>query len=616
MFNKEQREAIEHVNGPMVVVAGPGSGKTTVVVNRTKRLIEKGIDPNNILVITFTKAAATEMETRYNALTNYDAKGVTFGTIHSIALSILVNSFNYSYDDVLSANEARNLIRNIIKKQQIYTEDINQLIKKLISAISLIKSGKLKPPYEIDCGCRSTQLVNVYDTYTKYCKDNHKIDYDDMQILCLNLLQENKNIRDYWQNKYQYIQVDEFQDVCDTQMDFIEILAAPNNNLMIVGDDDQSLYRFRGAKPEIMLNFENKMKGCKKVVLDTNYRSGTQIVSVASSFIKTNGVRFDKDFKSVNTGGNIQIQHFENDSIQAKKIVNEIRKLLKKKVPYDEIAVIYRTNSESSKIAGELMVKDIPFIAKSDSVINMFDHWIFKDIVNFYKISQDLSHASWNDIVRALKRPTRYIPVAAMKDCKSLNELKDWGYNNKKPYIAKNVRKFIEDMEILKTLSLSAFLAYLVNHMDYRKSVIDFADYNRYNPQELVSVLDEIIDSANDFNEFAEWYEYSKDYSFTMNQSIDETKEGVHLMTMHGSKGLEFEHVFIIDANEDITPYAYQGIIEDEEEERRMFYVAMTRAKQYLHISYVDFIRSKKTKKSRFVNDIENIMVKDKEKAS
>lgn len=607
-FNAAQRRAIEHKDGPLIVVAGPGSGKTTVVVNRAAKLIEKGVKPENILVITFTKMAAKEMETRFEALTESEYPGITFGTIHSVALNILVNSFGYSYDNVLTEREKWTLLKKLIYENKVNTDDIQALIKNLISCISLIKIGELKEPYNEDYGCRPEQLRRIYNDYVEYCEEHQKIDYDDMQIKCFQLLLENPKELKFWQKQFEYLLVDEFQDVDNRQADFIYLLAKPHNNICIVGDDDQSLYRFRGARPEIMLAFEEKFKA-KKILLNTNYRSGEPIVNLSSEFIKANKQRFDKDFKSVRKRGKINISQDNTFEEQAERVAKEIKSLTKKKVPYEEIAVIYRTNRESSKIINAFIEADIPFVAKSENVINLFEHWIFKDIVNFYEVSHNLDHAPFDMVKRALKRPTRYIPLEAMRNAKSLEDITAWGYFHKKSYIGRNIFEFKNDMKILKRQkTLSSFLRYLIEDMGYEKSLLDYAEYNHLNVQELTDVLDEIMDSAKEFAKFEDWYEHTKDYTITLKESVDITQEGVRLLTMHSSKGLEFKHVFIIDANEGYTPYEHKGVIGDEEEERRMFYVAMTRAKECVHISYVHYAKDRRAKASRFVAELQTIM--------
>lgn len=620
MFNNEQMQAIGHQDGPLIVVAGPGSGKTTVVINRTAKMLENGIRPENILVITFTKAAAKEMQMRFSALAGSGNAGpgalpaVTFCTIHSIALRILVESFGYSYENVLSEKEKWSLLHRIIKEKGIYTDDVKNLIKNVTNAISLIKTGRMEPPYEIDCGCRDGQLELIFDTYMECCISRNKIDYDDMQVKCLELLKGNPDVLEEWRQIYHYISVDEAQDMDCIQAELIYLLARPRNNICIVGDDDQSLYQFRGARPEIMLGFEKEFQA-KRITLDTNYRSGERIVKASSEFIKGNSVRFDKDFKHVRQNGEIRIEPCGSTDDQARRVASDIMESVRRGTEYDEIAVIYRTNGESGKIVAELMRRDIPFVAKAENVVNVFEHWIFKDIANFYELSHNCeamdgkSVACWERAKRALKRPTRYIPNDAISCARSLEDVEEWGRMRCKPYIARNIRAFKNDLRTLGKLGLHAFLEYLANDMDYYKAVLDYADYNRQNPQELINILDEIIDSAKEFKDYEGWYEYSKDYTVTLRNNCEEDdKAGVRLLTMHGSKGLEFQKVHIIDANEGITPYSYKGAVNDVEEERRMFYVAMTRAKDTLHIYCPKFNNGKKVKVSSFVEELRHIL--------
>lgn len=624
-FNKEQRQAIRHKEGPLLVVAGPGSGKTTVIVNRTKELIQKGVEPDSILVITFTKAAAKEMESRFFSLMDGERPNVTFGTIHSLALRILVHSFRYSYEDVLGEQEKARLLKRFVRELHIDTEDVNQFVRGVSNAIGFIKSRQPKDFEEsmeifdtLDCGCNANHFARIYKEYLVFCEEYKRIDYDDIQILCLKKLKEDKKALKLWREQYQYISVDECQDMDYVQAELIYLLARPKLNICIVGDDDQSLYKFRGAEPGIMLDFEKKFDA-KKIVLDTNYRSGEQIVSLTSDFIKRNKVRFDKDFKSVRKRGKVSLCRCSNVSDQTNRVTKEIKKAMKAGVPADEIAVIYRTNAESGKIIAGLIEEDIPFVAKKRDTINLFEHWIFKDIINFYELSKDPNNMDFERVKRAIKRPTRYIPVKATKQSHSLQELIDWGFDNRKPYIARNIHDFRFDIRSLQGLNLKDFMTTLMNNIEYKRAILDYADYNRYNPQELIAILDEIVDSAANFENFDDWIEYTKDYTFTLEESSEEDRSGVHLLTMHSSKGLEFKRVFVINAYEGNTPYAYKGQISDVEEERRMFYVAMTRAKDQVTIFY-PMIDSKgnELEPSRYIADLQEALKKEMklEKAS
>lgn len=586
MLNENQKKVTEITEGPLLVVAGPGSGKTTVVVNRVVNLVNKGIKPENILIITFTKQAANEMSQRFNDLTRRAYPSVNFGTIHSIALKILTESFGFSAKNVLTEKEKWIILQKIIQNRKIKTDDVKNLIKNLINAISKIKIFKLSPPYDIECGCRASQLKIIYDDYIRICSDNHKIDYDDMQINAYNLLINDCNTLAYWRDKFRYISVDEAQDMDEIQADLIYLLAKPNNNICIVGDDDQSLYRFRGAKPEIMLNFENTFHS-KKIMLDTNYRSGSKIVETSSAFIKSNKTRFDKDFKSVKNGGSVKIVRMEDESEQAENLSKAVMLLLKRGEKPDDIAVIYRTNRESTKIISQFMKTKLPFWVNASDTVNVFEHWIFKDIVNFYQLSRMFPVMKENDIPfesiqRAIKRPSLFIPGECFKSCRTLCEMEDWAYDHKKLYITKNIRNFRKIFREMSKLDFKGFVKTLDFRLNYRKAIVDYAQFTNQNSKELLEIYDEIILSTADYNDYEDWFNYAVNFTVTLKEKI--SKDGVRLLTMHSSKGLEFNHVFIVNANEETTPYAYNDIFNDIEEERRMFYVAMTRARESIVI--------------------------------
>lgn len=606
-LNENQKKVVEFMNGPLLVVAGPGSGKTTVVINRVANLVKNNVKPENILVITFTKQAAKEMEERYISLTGESFSRVNFGTIHSVSLRILVESFGYSIENVLTEKEKWSVLQKIIQERKIPTDDIKNLVKNLVNAISLIKTGNLTPPYDIQCGCRQSHLEQIYKDYISICDRYNKIDYDDMQIKAYEGLLREPGILKQWQQRFKYISVDEAQDMDQIQSNFVYLLAKEHRNICIVGDDDQSLYRFRGAKPEIMLNFEKKFNATK-VLLDTNYRSGCNIVDTTSQFIKSNKIRFDKDFKHVRSGGHINVVSVKDEGVQTDKLTASVKTLLKRGVKPEEIAVIYRTNKECTKPIDKFMKQKIPFTVKAADMVNVFEHWIFKDICNFYQLSRMYSVMKLNEfppemLARALKRPSRYVPGECFKTCSTLNQMKDWAYDHKKMYLVNNLNNFITDLKAMSKLKFKDFLNYLDFNLNYYDALVNYADYTHQSKDELIDIYMEIIASANDYDDYEEWFEHSKDFTITLKDNIN--SDGVKFLTMHSSKGLEFDHVFIINANEGTTPFAHNGEFNDIEEERRMFYVALTRAKDNITIfSTIKNNSGKKTIQSRFVDEL------------
>ena len=281
-FNKSQTSAIRHKDGAMIVLAGPGSGKTAVITHRTKNLIkEYNIDPKSILVITFTKAAALEMKQRFIQLMGEEKANVNFGTFHAIFFTILKHAYNFSSSNIITEEQRYELMRDIISHYDVEFKDENDFIGNLYSEISQIKNARLDINTYYSNQCGEEIFRNIYNDYVNRLNRSKLIDFDDMLTYTYELFIERKDILAAWQKKFKYILIDEFQDINFIQYEIIKMLALPENNLFIVGDDDQSIYRFRGSKPEIMLNFDKDYPNAKKVILNTNYRCGKYIVETS-----------------------------------------------------------------------------------------------------------------------------------------------------------------------------------------------------------------------------------------------------------------------------------------------------------------------------------------------
>ena len=305
-FNEAQSAAVSHKDGPMMVLAGPGSGKTTVVTHRVQSLIEKhGVNPSSILVITFTRAAAREMKERFERLMEgRPMRGqVSFGTFHSVFFRILKLAYQYDASDIIREDQKLRLIRELTAKEQLEPEDENELISSLISEISAVKGEQIDLEHYYAKSCSGDSFRRIYRGYEEQLQRAHKIDFDDMLVMCWDLFRKRPDILSAWQKKYEYILVDEFQDINRLQYQIVRMLAAPSDNLFIVGDDDQSIYRFRGAKPEIMLGFERDYPKAARVLLDVNYRSTREIVEASLRLIEHNEKRFKKSLKTAGSRG-------------------------------------------------------------------------------------------------------------------------------------------------------------------------------------------------------------------------------------------------------------------------------------------------------------------------
>ena len=301
-FNEAQQEAVDFYQGPCLTLAGPGSGKTAVITHRTKNLIEKyGVSPSEILVVTFTKAAAMEMKERFLSLTNQTSTTATFGTFHAVFFTVLKYAYHYRAENIIRDEQKVVFIRNLLRHFPIDYEDENECIQTLLSEISGVKNSNIPIEHYYSSNFPEHTFRDVFMNYQKMLQKNRLIDFDDMLVYTYELFSQRKDILALWQKKFRYILIDEFQDINGLQYEIIRMLAAPENNLFVVGDDDQSIYRFRQARPEIMLNFEKDYADAKRIVLNYNYRSDGNIVAAAGRLIAHNTGRFAKDIKVSNT---------------------------------------------------------------------------------------------------------------------------------------------------------------------------------------------------------------------------------------------------------------------------------------------------------------------------
>lgn len=603
-FSKAQRSAIEHDKGPMLVLAGPGSGKTFVITQRTKYLIEQhGVDPRTILVITFTKAAAAQMKGRFARIC--DVQGVTFGTFHAVFFNILKYAYGFRGDNILREEMKHQIIQEIIRKMEISVEDEKELIESLISEISYVKGSGIDIENYFSLNCSDVSFTTVYQEYEQKLRSMNKIDFDDMMIYCLELFQQRKDILAMWQKRYQYIMVDEAQDSNIMQYEITKLLAGDTKNLFLVGDDDQSLYRFRGAKPEILLNFDKDFPTTKQVVLEYNYRSQEKIVEAALRVVENNTHRFDKKIKAVRKPTyDVKVCCYPTGKEENQAIVKEVLELAKNGVDLNEIAILFRTNKQPRSLLGLFMAYNIPFRMK-DTMPNIFEHWIAKNIVAYIKMAQ--GNLERGLFLEVMNRPKRYLSRDSLREpVVNFGELRD--YYKDKPYMVERIFKMEYDLKMLKSMEPYAAIQYIRKGMDYDSYIKEYAEFRNVKPDEFFEVLDELTEGAKEFKTYEEWFDYMQDYERNLKDQLRKREEmknpRVSFMTFHGCKGLEFQYVYILDANEDITPHRKAVNAADMEEERRMFYVAMTRAKDYLTICYVKERYEKELQCSRFVGEL------------
>lgn len=618
-LNTAQQKAVCHETGPMLVLAGPGSGKTTVLLCRISRLLERGLaKPQEILALTFSKAAAEEMKSRFENLNG--ASGVSFGTFHSIFFRILRSRYGWNVEQIFQEEERRNILRNSIEAEKWDIPDLEEYISQFFSQLSLMNSELEQPNRFTPVGMPVEEFRKLYRAYEGYKERHEKLDFDDMLTQCYQLLREDAAVREYWQRKYKFILVDEFQDVNQAQFACLQILAEKHQNLFVVGDDDQSIYAFRGARPDFLLHFPTLYPAAKKVTLNTNYRSTERIVNLAERVIGNNEVRFVKNMKGIGEAGD-KVTFFlaEDAAKEAAHIAEKIGRLLDEGMPLTEIAVIYRTNLQGGAFARELYKRGIPYDLRDNSG-NVYEHWVAKDLLAYLLLAEN--EESDSALRRILNKPKRYIgkdllaeaetmPYTLLRSFFVCPSLRGWQEEN-----LENLR--IDLNQIRKRTPYDA-LKYIRKVIGYDEYLEEFAAYRRTSAQVLQEIADEIMETAKDCADVRSFREQLERLSLQMKEQSrkkGQKRNGVALMTMHGAKGLEFRAVFLPSLVEGIVPH--EKGMDTVAEERRLFYVAMTRASEKLCLSAILQRYEKERKPSRFLAemglDAEMAFRKNKEK--
>lgn len=602
-YSSNQKKAIEHGAGPLMVLAGPGSGKTFVITHRIKYLIEgPGINPAHILVVTFSRAAAKEMKDRFEKLCKKSP--VTFGTFHSVFFNLLKTAYGFGSEQIASDELRYTLIKELIKRNTIENEDINTLAGNLLNEIALVKQDNISIKNYYSNSISSDTFKKIYSDYESELEARGKLDFEDMLSLTYELLSERSDILKAVQNRYRYILVDEFQDINFLQYNIIKLMAGEKQNITVVGDDDQSIYRFRGARPEIMLGFERDFRNVKKVFLDINFRSSTQIVNASTKLISFNSKRFPKNFKAKNgDGAPVSLIEFKNPFLEVNSIIKDIKDYIKSGQDINNIAVLYRTNLSPRLLIERLMRNNIPFTIR-DAIPNLFDHWVAKDIISYIKLAINMGDKS--DLLRISNKPNRYISRDSLSSSRANIETL-FDYYDDKSYMIKRIVELREHLRTIKNLKPATALRYIRNVVGYDEYIEEYCDMNGVESDDCYSILGDLENSAAEYNTFNDWFVHMDEYKDELieaRKKSNENDKGVRLMTFHSSKGLEFDIVYIIDVNEGSVPYKKAKGVDEIEEERRMFYVAMTRARKKLFICYCVENFGKSIGKSDFVIEL------------
>ncbi|MDD6010841.1 MAG: ATP-dependent helicase [Lachnospiraceae bacterium] len=600
-LSKIQLDAVRVTEGPALIIAGPGSGKTTVLTNRIKFLIEEHkVAPEEILVITFSKAAALEMRTRFYSMCEDSFYPVTFGTFHSVFFQIIHTQYHYNTSHILTLQKKRELMRLALKRSRIIDYPENELVDTLLKEVAYYKNTNESADFKSDTNINSEMWKIAYKQYRDLQIAENKIDFEDMLLIVRNLFRKNREVLTHYRSIYKYILIDEYQDINDIQYDCVRMLAGDRANLWVCGDDDQSIYGFRGANPKIMLSFTDDYPNAAVVKLTDNYRSSKRIVEAAGKVIAENRNRFNKDIRGMGADGiPVELIHTKDEEEEDSRILEMINNTDK---PYTDIAILLRTNIQATRFADLLRRNDIPYSIK-DSVVNPFMNAFFFDILSYLRLRDSMvsqSDFSIRDLLRILNKPSRYLRSDLINTgAKCLDEVIESLSGN---------LMYSQPLKVLKVQLRSMEKMDMYESINFIRKGIGYDNYmklrlmNRDRFSEYMENMNWIQDMAKTCDDLNELIYLSEHYEEMVKGNENAAGEGVHLMTYHGSKGLEFDTVILPRINEGVVPGNRSRDTESIEEERRMFYVAMTRAKNRLIISFKIGTRLKPALPSRFIN--------------
>lgn len=578
--NPAQEQAIRHTAGAAQILAGPGSGKTYVIVHRIKQLITgQGIDPSHILVITFTKAAALEMQERFFRLMEPERPPVRFGTFHAVFYHILKQSAQYRDYAIITESERRKLLRQIMHMHKRFACLQEEDMDSVAAYVSACKTAPVINPVPVQ-KITEADMQFLAEEYAAYLREFGQMDFDDILCHCYTLLTGHPDILARWQAQFQYILVDEFQDISPKQYEIVKLLAAPENHLFIVGDDDQSIYGFRGASPGIMQDFMQDYPEACRIFLDVNYRCNRQIVEAAGRVIGENRDRVGKQILAAHEdGAGVRLQIFASLTEEEEALIAMLYHK-KEQERLETCAMICRTNYDCAMWAQTLRRHKIPFMMK-EKPKNRFRHFVIQDIMAYLALAQ--GELTRKHFLRIMNRPVRYLRREAASQ-ERINEGALTAYYKDTPLLQERIRKLFRDLKGLRAMKPYLQVHYVRRVIGYDGYLLD--KYGADKARELLETAAAFQEFAKGFHTVYEMNDYMSQYEDTLQeiQTCDKEEKGIRLMTMHASKGLEFDTVYLPDCQEGRIPSARSQTEEEIEEERRMFYVAMTRARRELYL--------------------------------
>ena len=631
-LNEAQRRAVTWGWGPLLLLAGPGSGKTFTITKRILYLLERGVPPEEILVITFTKEAATAMQSRFRQLSNQFSP-VNFGTFHSVFYHILLESGGFRHMQLINDSRKKKLMISILRRYEM-TSELSEDAVKILAAVSLYKNtaDRERAISEMPSGW-GERFEEILTAYTKTVREAGAVDFDDMLFECRRLLEENPKVRRSWQSRFRHILIDEFQDCNPIQYEVIRLLAAEPYNLFAVGDDDQSIYGFRGASPDILRRFVEDFRA-EQLLLDVNYRCTEEIVKASLSVIEENQDRFPKALKAAGSAGEtgLHIIPFQDRTAQTDWLLQQASEWRR---THGEdgarCAILFRTNSCMQRIAAAMHNAGIPIFMRERGQ-NIYEHFVVKDIMAYLL----LAAGDWRreHLLRVVNRPVRYISREAVGEGRTISEIQAYyreklgretgsggmtGMGGKRRNAAvpieiagyrwdvlERLSCLRKQLDLLKDITPALGVQYVLKAIGYDSCLRTLAKGNQEKLSEWREITEWLKADAGRYTNVHDWVEAQENYIGETEKRFvqSDEKETICLMTVHGAKGLEFDRVIIPDCNEKVFPHGELQTRKRIEEERRIFYVAMTRAKKSLELLYLTGDRARPRLPSRFLNSL------------
>ena len=529
---------------------------------------------------------------------------VTVGTFHGIYYGILKWAYRMNQENILSETEKYQILRGVINKERMEIFDEEDFIQDIAAEIGKVKNNRIPLEEFVSEKCSADAFRNIYRNYEQHRKELKKIDFDDMLVLCYELFRARPDVLAQWQKKFRYVLIDEFQDINRIQYDVIRMLAQPENNLFVVGDDDQAIYGFRGADSELMLGFGKDYPDAKQILLGMNYRSTANIVQNSLKLIENNVERYSKKLEANREGGScLHIQEVKDPVEEAEYVLEEIERCKENGIKEEEIAILFRVHTDARAVVEAMVERKIPFQMK-EHLPNIYEHFIAKDIMAYFRLATGARHRQ--DFLQIMNRPKRYLGRDSVAGAKvSFEDMRKFYCD--KDWMIDRIDQFEWDVKMLMKMAPYAAIQYIRKRIGYDDFLKEYAFTHQINRSDLNEVLAEIEEAAKAFSSVEEWFAHVEEYTETLKVKEKERnrpRPGVRLMTIHASKGLEFKQVFLIAANEGRIPYQKAKTDKEIEEERRLFYVAMTRAKDFLKICYVKIKNGKEVAPSRFVDEL------------